>query len=96
MNNTLKKTIKFACGTCAALGVVTLAAVVASSSALKITAEGLKAGGRAMKQTMRELRTEEASIPAGEDETDFPCSAGAAAPAEEETAAGESPADSEN
>ena len=59
MKSTIMKTIKFTAGVCAALGVVTIGAVVASGTAVKVVAEGLKAGAEAMKKAMEELRTEQ-------------------------------------
>lgn len=58
MKKSVIKTVKFAAGACAALGLVTLGAVVASGTAVKIVAEGLKAGAETMKKTINELRTE--------------------------------------
>lgn len=58
MKTSVKKTIKFATGVCAALGIVTLGAVVASGTAVKAVAEGLKAGVTTMKKTMADLQTE--------------------------------------
>lgn len=58
MNASVKKTVKFAAGVCAAFGVVTLGAVVASGTAVKVIVEGLKAAKDTMKQTMEELRAE--------------------------------------
>jgi len=59
MKSAIAKTIKFSAGVCAALGIVTLGAVVASGTAVKVVAEGLKAGAAAMKKTMAELRAEQ-------------------------------------
>ena len=56
MKSAIAKTIKFSAGVCAALGIVTLGAVVASGTAVKVVAEGLKAGAAAMKKTMAELQ----------------------------------------
>lgn len=58
MKASVKKTIKFATGACAALGIVTIGAVVASGTAVKVVAEGLKAGTEAMKKTMADLQAE--------------------------------------
>ena len=60
MKSSIKKTIKFTTGACAALGIVALGAVVASGTAVKVVAEGLKAGTAAMKKTMAELQAEQA------------------------------------
>lgn len=59
MKSAIAKTIKFSAGVCVALGIVTLGAVVASGTAVKVVAEGLKAGAAAMKKTMNELRAEQ-------------------------------------
>ena len=59
MKSSIKKTIKFTTGACAALGIVALGAVVASGTAVKVVAEGLKAGAMAMKNTMVELQAEQ-------------------------------------
>lgn len=59
MKASVKKTIKFAAGVCAALGVVTIGAVVASGAAVKVVTEGLKAAKDTMKQTIVEIRAEE-------------------------------------
>lgn len=67
MKTMVKKTLKFTGGVCAALGIVAVGAVVASSSAVKVVAEGLKAAGKAMKQTVEELK-EEAGSPVTETE----------------------------
>ena len=58
MKTSVKKTIKFATGVCAALGIVTLGAVVASGTAVKAVAEGFKAGAATMKKTMADLQAE--------------------------------------
>ena len=58
MKTTVKKTIKFASGVCAALGVVTLGAVLASGVAVKVVAEGIRAGVDGMKKTIAELQAE--------------------------------------
>ena len=59
MKSRIKKTIKLTTGVCAALGIVTIGAVVASGTAAKVVAEGFKAGTAAMKKTMTELRAEQ-------------------------------------
>lgn len=75
MNIILKKTVKFAAGTCAALSLVAISSVVASGTAVKVVAAGLKAGKDAMKEQWDALRTEsdteavtEPSLPAEEAE----------------------------
>lgn len=59
MNTIVKKTLKFTGGVCAAISIVAVGTVVASSSAVKVVAEGLKAAGKAMKQTVEEMKAEE-------------------------------------
>lgn len=59
MNTTLKKTIKLASACCAALGVMTLGAVVASGVAVKVVAESLRASIDGMKETITELKSAE-------------------------------------
>ena len=70
MKSAIAKTIKFSAGVCAALGIVTLGAVVASSTAVKVVAEGLKAGAAAMKKTMAELRAEQVNNETAESATE--------------------------
>ena len=72
MKVNVKKTVRFAAGVCAALGVVTLGAVVASGTAVRIVAEGFKAGAGAMKKTMAELQAEQKEA-AAEEETASAC-----------------------
>ena len=69
MNKTMKKAAKFALGTCTALSVVTLGAVFASSAAVKVVAESMKAGLDTMQKTMAELRAENHSSTAAEEIT---------------------------
>ncbi len=59
MNTTLKKAIKLTSGVCAALGVMTLGAVVASGVAVKVVAESLRASIDGMKETISELKSAE-------------------------------------
>ena len=61
MKTGVKKTIKFASGVCAALGVMTLGAVVASGVAVKVVAESLRASIDGMKETVAELKREEST-----------------------------------
>lgn len=69
MNKTMKKAAKLALGTCTALTVVTLGAVFASSAAVKVVAESMKAGLDTMNKTMAELRAESHSaVPAAAEE----------------------------
>lgn len=70
MKSAIAKTIKFSAGVCAALGIVTLGAVVASGTAVKVVAEGLKAGAAAMKKTMNELRAEQSDNETAESVTE--------------------------
>lgn len=58
MKASVEKTIKFAIGTCAALGVVAIGAVVASGAAVKVVAESLKGAKAEMEKTIKELREE--------------------------------------
>ena len=66
MKANVKKTIKFTTGVCAALGIVTIGAVVASGTAVKVVAEGLKAGVKTMKKTIAELQAEKGEPGAAE------------------------------
>lgn len=75
MKATIKKTIKFTTGVCAALGIVTIGAVVASGTAVKVVAEGLKAGTAAMKKTMAELQAEQADNETAESVKETVCPA---------------------
>ena len=70
MKITAKKAMQFAAGTCAALSLVAIGSVIASGTAVKVMAEGLKAGAAAMKDTVAQLRAEEATSktqPVGEE-----------------------------
>ena len=63
MNHILKSTVKFAVGTCIALGSVAVAAfVVAGSSAAKVVTAGVKAAKDAMKEEMEALKAETSSV----------------------------------
>ena len=67
MNHILKSTVKFAVGTCIALGSVALAAsVVAGSSAAKVVSAGAKAAKDAMKEEMERGKKPEGDTPAEE------------------------------
>lgn len=61
MNLDLKKTVKFAAGVCAALSVVAIASVAASSAAVKVVAAGLRAAKDTMKEQLDELKSEPAA-----------------------------------
>ena len=69
MNKTMKNAVKFALGTCTALTVVTLGAAFASSAAVKVVAESMKAGLETMRKTMSELSAESAAPAAAEEVT---------------------------
>ena len=69
MKTTVKQTLKLATGICVAIGAVTFGAVAASSTAVKVVAESLKAGANAMKQTMAELQAEAKAAAAAEEST---------------------------
>lgn len=75
MKSAIKKTIRLTTGVCAALGIVTIGAVVASGTAVKVVAEGLKAGTAAMKKTMAELQAVQADNEPEESERETVCSA---------------------
>lgn len=65
MNRILKNTVKFAAGTCIALGSVAVAAsVVGGSSAAKVVSAGVKAAKDAMKEEIGTLKAETSSIAA--------------------------------
>ena len=59
MNHILKNTVKFAAGTCLALGSVAVAAsVVTGSTAAKVVSAGITAAKDATKQEMEALKKE--------------------------------------
>ena len=61
MKINMKRTVKFATGVCAALSVVAIGSVVASSAAVKVLAAGFKAAKDTMKEQMEELKAEAAA-----------------------------------